>query len=308
MACAEPSRGTELALAEQTTVAPAHPPAPIPNRRTEEVLAEMLARAAERTAPAAQALTRAEVASAAARNSRIPAEVRDKLPDAAAKVTTVTSAPRGIAAPAWGKGATAWVQTLERGYHGAAFAYELVGAAAIIDAPHAAGNSSRSLHISALRGDQVTFGARFEARDPNALSRPVEAERRSTVEADLLVHRTDGGRVGVDFKHSSTEGRFNMRSKDEVREVLAGVARNIAAGNVAEWHFVTNGTFSPSFKAEVERANEELSSVLQIHSETVAAAREAGTIDQLPVDVLAGAALYERDGAPAICWHEGLKG
>jgi hypothetical protein len=307
MACAEPSNSTELALAEKTTTASAHPSPSGRDLAAEARVAEMIARVAERTASAAMALTRAEVASAAARNARIPEEVRSKLPAAAARIAEVTPNPRGVSSPSWGKGATSWVQTLERGYHGAAFAYEMLAAAQVVDTPHNAGNSSRSLEISPARGDQVTFGARLDARDTSALSRTIEAKDRQTVEADLLVHRGDNhGRTGVDFKYSSTADRFNFGSKTETREVLAGVARNIAAGNVAEWHFVTNGTFPAAFKAEVERVNDELTATLQAQAESVAAAKEAGTVDQLPVDVLAGAALYAKDGSPAICWHEGV--
>ena len=307
MACAEPSNSTELALAGVTTTGSNHP---LPSGRdlaTEARVAEILARAAERTGSATMALTRAEVASAAARNARIPEEIRGKLPAAAARIAEVTPNPRGVSSPAWGRGATGWVQTLERGYHGAAFAYEMLAAAQVVDTPHNAGNSTRSLEISAARGDHVTFGARFEARDANALSRTIEAKDRRTVEADLLIHRGDNhGRVGVDFKHSSTGDRFNFRSNTETREVLAGVSRNIAAGNVAEWHFVTNGTFPAAFKAEVERANGELAATLKAQADAVAAAKEAASVDQVPVDVLAGAALYAKDGSPSICWHEGV--
>lgn len=152
-------------------------------------------------------------------------------------------------------GASSWISTLKNSNENAAqgLAYEVLATARLFH--KAAGD----LKIGA--GDQVDFGLKLQAsyggqgnlivtdgREAGFFFQPY----RGTVEADLLITRAGGlESIAVDFKYSTGHAVIDRKELEGVKVVLL-------TGEVQEWHFISNASFSSTVIHQVSEINQEL--------------------------------------------------
>lgn len=197
-------------------------------------------------------------------NESIPDRYKQELPRAVAAIARITPDALGLARPAtnWGPGAQAVDQPGKLGHktRGAAFAYEVLGTAALITGESKAANRPATLRIHST--DRLDLGIKLQASYPGTANELPSQPRRCTVEADLFISRPasplEGGgkNIGVDFKHALDSGTYSGMISDSQ---IAGIRVALQTGEIQEFHFVTNGKFSSSVRQAIEQANHELS-------------------------------------------------
>lgn len=182
-------------------------------------------------------------------NASIPDSYRGALPSALAKILDVTSDALGLvqAVSGWGPRATSIADTVTHSTRGAAFAYEILGTAALIEQNSKARQSHTRLWIQPE--DRIDFGVKLQARYG-----AVFPGKRTTVEADLLIQRGFDHLIGVDFKHTLTGTYRSGISSGQ----LDGIRRALGTGEVHEFHFVCNGSFDGKAIGAVAELNETL--------------------------------------------------
>lgn len=138
-------------------------------------------------------------------------------------------------------------------------AYELMGAAALATKVSKPTNPGAPALFIRSGEDIVTFGDKTYLNGSPGEAGKWKSPARSTIECDLRIGRStlDGYReIGVDFKHRAEMGT-TYSSKNLVNQVDA-VASAIKAGQLDEYHFVTNGTFGGGFPGKIAEVNSEL--------------------------------------------------
>ncbi|MCB1469855.1 MAG: hypothetical protein KDK08_22520 [Rhizobiaceae bacterium] len=147
-------------------------------------------------------------------------------------------------------------------------AYEIMGTAALcekVSRPSNTKHKAPDLHIDPTK-DKLVFGPKAYMNHRYAHDRRVADRSRKTTEADAQFFR-EGREIGIDFKHVKEAGTRSS-SKDLINQIDA-VKEQIKAGQYAEFHFVTNGKFSPDLVEAVDAANDELLSLERRETEDV---------------------------------------
>jgi len=186
-------------------------------------------------------------------NETLKQEYKDKLPGAIALVLNQTPDSLGFAVkiPKYrGKGSNALYGNLKHKTRGDAFAYEILGTAALIERTWVSTDKKTTLRIAST--DRVDYGYKFQVKYAELPSGLEDQPKRLTIEADTCIQRRKGV-VGIDFKHSRS-GVYSSYSLDQ----LQGVKIAILNGECTEFNFVTNGKFSDGFKNAVATINQEL--------------------------------------------------
>lgn len=135
--------------------------------------------------------------------------------------------------------------------------YEIMGTAALcerVSKPANTRHNAPSLCIDPTK-DKVAFGPKAYMNHRYAYDRKVADRGRRTVEADAQLFQ-NGREVAIDFKHVKEAGTRGNSS--ELTKQMKAVAEAISHGHYDEYHFVTNGKFSESFKSAVESVNDDL--------------------------------------------------
>lgn len=182
-----------------------------------------------------------------------------ELPDAVAKIIKHTPDIMGLFKPTIkerGKGATGLIKSLHHKTRGDAFAYELLGTAALIDEEfHAATNNADTLRIRDT--DRIDYHLKLQASYKGVPTKYLDQPNRGTVEADLFINRPVGLNnlkvIGVDFKHSR-ESEYHSYDINQ----LKGIKVALQTGEIDEFCFVSNVKFSQTFKDKIEAINSEL--------------------------------------------------
>jgi hypothetical protein len=216
-------------------------------------------------------------------NPAIAAEVKDELPEAMRKVQAVSSHAPGIATQqiagltvgrASPKG-TVWSTTVTTRGHATGFAYEVVMAARFIDDARTPGNGGNPVHV--VKGeDDLVFGQKLPA-GPN----------RKHVEADVMVVKPGGHKIGIDSKAYSRP----FPPSSDFKAELEGVKQAIRQGEVHEFHFAVREAISPTAKGLIEAADRELRA--EMRDRTPSLQPTISEIQAQDVD-------WSR---PVICWH-----
>lgn len=195
-------------------------------------------------------------------NQSIPDAYKRDLPKAVADIAKITPNVLGLVKPARNWGQTTSIDAPGKLGHktrGAGFAYELLGTAAIINKESKAKNTGVSLKIYST--DRIDLGIKLQASYLFADKELPSQPKRGTVEADLFITRPtsifDGGHknIGVDFKHSMNSSTY---SGGISTSQIDGIKTALGTGEIAEFHFVTNGTFPESVTKAIDKANCEI--------------------------------------------------
>ncbi|MBM7804192.1 hypothetical protein JOD57_000029 [Geodermatophilus bullaregiensis] len=224
----------------------------------------------------------------ALRNAAIPQYLRDELPAAMEKIQAVTSHAPGIATEhiaglelgrsSRGHGGTVWVSTVAGSGQVHGYAYEIIAASRFIDEAKTPGNGGNPVRIN-QGSDELIFGQKLPS-----------APGRRTVEADILVVKGDGHKIGIDSKNYSRA----FGPSEDLRSQLEGVKEAIRQGEVHEYHFAVRGRITQTAKDLIQQAD------IQVRAELRGAHPSSDpTISELQsrsVDV----------SLPVICWHEDL--
>ncbi len=149
---------------------------------------------------------------------------------------------------------SAWVANLKNPKPGKAdgFAFEVLASASLVRASSQSkplGNVTPA-PLSIWPTDQLNFGVKSQARYGRA--GPLASTRWSTLEADLAITRQNGDQVGVDFKHSAVGDSFVTQDQ------LERVWNALRTDAIQEFHFVSNGAFSPDTAARVQELNQRI--------------------------------------------------
>lgn len=211
-----------------------------------------------------------------AENESIDHSYKSALPKAIVEIARLTPNIMGLVQPARGVGSTALRKNLVHKRVGDAFAYELLGTAALIRKTATEKLGSKSSNgansLSIFPTDRVDLGVRFQADygfdgKGHGLHRPASRsihsprQFRRSFEADLLIHRKDEAgsffAVGVDFKHTRHYGAYKGSSTERWSQIKA-IANGIMTGDIDEYHFVTNGHFHQQFRNDVDHMNRKL--------------------------------------------------
>lgn len=195
-------------------------------------------------------------------NQRIPDSYKARLHKDVARVLQIAPHAGGLVTELTlrgQRGATGGPSKLgSRGNSAIGSAYEIMGTAALSTMVSKAANGGPSLHINAGK-DIVTFGDKSYLNGRQAGKGIWEGPSRKTVECDIRIGKpTLNGflEIGVDFKHVREMGQKN--SSADFKNQVGAVVNAIQHGHFHEYHFVTNGTFGPSFRAEIDAANKSL--------------------------------------------------
>ena len=222
----------------------------------------------------------------------------EALPHALASVAKHTPNVTGLITPSRGKGASSLDKNLNHSTRGDAFAYELLGTAEILrqsntsEKSMAPSNGGRNLYIG--KSDRIDLGVKLQADyHSNELNRPVSTGKynklRTTIEADALISRssaTASPPVAVDFKHTRNNGSCkssdskSARNKQPFKSQLDGIENAIRTGDIAEFHFVTNGSFADSMKRPIEELNVKLNESFNKSRENLVSTHEHCTYKQ----------------------------
>lgn len=193
-------------------------------------------------------------------NQSIPDTYKQELPKAVADIAKINPTVLGLVKPARNWGQTTSIDAPGKLGHktrGAGFAYEILGTAALINKESKAKNTGVSLKIYST--DRPDLGFKLQASYPFADFELPSQPKRGTTEADLFISRPTGifgdKNIGVDFKHSMNSGRYSGQIKTSEIE-----GRKIAlmTGEIAEFHYVTNGTFPEPVTKAFDKANREI--------------------------------------------------
>jgi len=218
-------------------------------------------------------------------NPVIAQKIKDELPDAMRKVQEVSAHAPGIATEeiaglTIGRASplgTLWAKTVTSRGQASGFAYEVLAAARFIDQARTPGNGGNPLYITKGQ-DELLFGPKL----------PAGPDRRH-VEADVLVVRPDGYKIGVDSKAYS-----RPFASPDLKAELAGIKEAIRQGEVHEFHFAVRDAISPTAKALIETADMELR--MELRDRTPPAQPTISDYQAQRVDW----------SKPVICWHENL--
>lgn len=230
----------------------------------------------------------ASLIATAMNNPRVSAEVRDELPSAMAKVQDISSHAPGLATETInglrlgrssppGSGATLWVSTVASRGQANGFAYEIAATARFIDAPRISGNGGPPVQIVKGR-DELIFGAKLPARPDGG-----------TVEADTLVVRSGGHRIGIDAKAYA-----RPLPTGGLPRQLAGLKYALSVGEIHEYHFASKGSLSDPAKKLIEQADSELRAELTNRTPPKKTMMSDYAAQHLDLS------------KPLICWHENL--
>jgi hypothetical protein len=178
-------------------------------------------------------------------NPSISDEYVSLLGDAVQCMAVASVDSLGLFGPAGYSGprASSLRDTLRHPTRGDAFAAELIVAAALIDRTSLAGNRPVALRIRSGT-DRVDFGVK--------LLRGSERSRRRTAEADFMIGRPDGAPIAVDVKHTRHGRSYGSEVSASQLEV---VTQALERGEIASFHFVTNGHFPPRTTSAIESAD-----------------------------------------------------
>lgn len=149
---------------------------------------------------------------------------------------------------------SAWVATLKNPKRGVAdgYAFEALATAKLIQLPMPSkplgGITPAPLEIRPT--DLLNFGVKSQARYGRA--GPLAPTRWSTLEADVAITHQNGDQVGVDFKHSAAGDSFVAQDQ------LERVWNALRTDAIQEFHFVSNGAFSPDTVARVQELNQRI--------------------------------------------------
>ena len=133
-----------------------------------------------------------------------------------------------------------------------------MGTATLTRAVFQAGNGGHSLHIDSGK-DHITFGDKAGINGREDGTGKFQQRTRGTIECDLRIGRStiNGYReIGVDFKH--VRGAHTRSTKADDHNQIVNVAKVIEDGTIHEYHYVTNGKFSDTFKGLIAEANASL--------------------------------------------------
>lgn len=195
-------------------------------------------------------------------NQSIPDTYKEELPKAVADIAKINPIVLGLVKPARNWGQTTSIDAPGKLGHktrGAGFAYELLGTAALINKESKAKNTGVSLKIYST--DRPDLGIKLQASYPFADFELPSQPKRGTTEADLFITRPtnifDGGHknIGVDFKHSMN---FGVYSGEISTSEIEGRKVALMTGEIAEFHYVTNGTFPEKITKAIDKVNSEL--------------------------------------------------
>ena len=228
----------------------------------------------DRSHPAHKAFSESVLRNVAG-NGSIGEFYEKSLPNALATVARQTPDITGLVTPSRGQGASSLQKNLAHSTRGDAFAFELTGTAELVRrnnadlGPLKPSNGGRSLKIGSL--DRVDLGVKLQADyHSNQLNRPRGTGKyqkfRQTIEADTLVSRQDKTipPTAIDFKHVRHDGICRDRdsrdpcNKQPFRSQLDGIENAIRTGDIADFHFVTNGTFDEGMKSAIAEVNNRL--------------------------------------------------
>lgn len=136
-------------------------------------------------------------------------------------------------------------------------AYEIMGTAALcnqVSKPANGRHNAPELSIDPAK-DKLVFGPKAYMNHRYAHDRKVADRDRRTVEADAQLFQ-NGREIAIDYKHVKEAG--TRASSNELRTQLKAVSEAISHGQYDEYHFVTNGRFSNTFKEAVDEVNDRL--------------------------------------------------
>lgn len=136
-------------------------------------------------------------------------------------------------------------------------AYEIMGTAALCNKASKPANTRHnapSLSINSAE-DKLDFGPKAYMNHRYAYDRKIADRNRRTVEADAQLFQK-GKEIAIDFKHVKEAG--TRGNSADLKNQIKAVAEAISSGHYHEYHFVTNGKFSESFKSSVDAANDQL--------------------------------------------------
>jgi len=192
-------------------------------------------------------------------NQSIPDTYKQELPKAVADIARINPTVLGLVKPARNWGQTTSIDAPGKLGHktrGAGFAYEILGTAALINKESKTKNTGVSLKIYST--DRPDLGFKLQASYLFADKELPSQPKRGTTEADLFISRPTGighKNIGVDFKHSMNSGRYSGQittSEIEGRKIA------LMTGEIAEFHYVTNGTFPEPVTKAFDKANREI--------------------------------------------------
>jgi hypothetical protein len=251
----------------------------------------------------------------------IPASYKPKLGAAVALIASITPDALGIVKPA-----TNWAPRRKDGSpsrqvtaidtpgklghktRGAAFAAELLVTAALIQKSSRSGDSHSQFRnsLKIVPGDRLDLGIKLQAsyKDGPRIMQP----RRKTVEADAFIQRPDPETgdtkiLGIDVKHSMNAGTYHGKG-DEFSKQIDGLVVALRAGEIHEYHFVTNGHFDVGVKELIEKANDRLQRSSRDTGVSMNS-RDRAEVRQMENKLLTKEEIAARDvPQPQIFWHE----
>lgn len=193
------------------------------------------------------------------RNGSIPEAYKPQLHKDLAVILTVAPHAAGLVTELTKRGqgkATGSPSKLgSKGNAGVGAAYELMGTAALATGIWPPANQGAPSLFIRPGEDHVVFGPKTHLNGTLDKSDKWLNPHRKTIECDIRIYR-EGREIGVDFKHRA-EMATTYASKNLVSQAKA-VGEAILRGQLAEYHFVTNGTFGESFRKAIAQANEKL--------------------------------------------------
>ncbi|MEW8560545.1 MAG: hypothetical protein AB2541_00525 [Candidatus Thiodiazotropha sp.] len=193
-------------------------------------------------------------------NGKIPEDYKESLARDTAMLLRVCPSAGGLVAAMVTRGqprGTFARRMNTKGNDAVGAAYEIMGTAALCDrvsAPANTRHNAPNLSIDPTK-DKLTFGNKAYMNHRYAYDRKIANRDRRTVEADAQLFQK-GREIAIDYKHVKEGG--TRSNSTELKNQLKAVAEAISHGHFDEYHFVTNGKFSESFKATVEAVNDDL--------------------------------------------------
>jgi hypothetical protein len=202
-------------------------------------------------------------------NRDLPQVYKEQIPKDIAEILRYAPNALGLVKEAVNRGQRQPLASPGKLGRGTGTAYEIMGTAALIRKPsNAADKADSPLYITSR--DSLDFGIKLQARyadDERKLF-----QKRKTIEADLLISRPPAQpnvllethrEIAVDFKHAKHGKSYSDKSGGQNTELgesalstqLKGIFNALKTEEIHEFHFVTNGHFSESFRHAVEKTN-----------------------------------------------------
>ena len=193
-------------------------------------------------------------------NGKIPESYKDTLAHDTAMLLRVCPSAGGLVAAMVTRGqprGSFGRRLSTKGNDAVGAAYEIMGTAALCNKasePANAKHTAPSLSIDPTN-DKLVFGPKAYMNHRYAYDRKVADRDRRTVEADAQIYQ-NGKEIAIDFKHVKEAG--TRGNSAELKSQIKAVAEAISHGHYDEYHFVTNGKFSDSFKSTIDSVNDQL--------------------------------------------------